>query len=212
MGHAEFLGNRLSTRIEINTDDHVGTGHPSALDDIEPDAAKAENDDIGARLDAGRVDDGADAGRHAATDVTNLIERRVRSDFGKGYFRHHGEISEGRCAHVMMDLLTAEAEAAAAIGHQTLTLRGPDRLAKIGLLAEAVVALAAFGCVERNDVIALFQAGDVGPGIDHHAGAFMAEDRWKKTLGIGAGKRVIIGVAEAGRLYLDQHLAGFRPI
>ena len=35
----------------------------------------------------------------------------------------------------------------------------------------------------------------------------MAEDRREQPLGIGAGQREVVGVADAGRLDLDQHLA-----
>ena len=35
---------------------------------------------VGADLDLGRVDDGADAGGDAAADVADLVERRVLAD------------------------------------------------------------------------------------------------------------------------------------
>ena len=41
--------------------------------------------------------------------------------------------------------------------------------------------------------------------------AFVAEDAREQALGVGAGERVVIGVAHARRLELDQHLAGLRP-
>ena len=47
---------------------------------IEPDAAAADHDDARARLDAGRVDDRAHAGQHAAGDQRGAVERHVLRD------------------------------------------------------------------------------------------------------------------------------------
>ena len=55
-----------------------------------------------------------------------------------------------------------------------------------------------------------FTRGDARPDIDHDAGALMAEDRREQPFGIGARQRELVGVADAGRLDLDQHLAGLR--
>ena len=51
-----------------------------------------------------------------------------------------------------------------------------------------------------------------GPAFDDDAGALVAEDGGEQALGIGAGERELVGVADAGGLDLDQHLAGFRPV
>jgi hypothetical protein len=59
-------------------------------------------------------------------------------------------------------------------------------LAKVGLGVQAVLALPAFGRVERNDVIALLDAGYAGADVDHDARAFVSENGGKETLGIGA--------------------------
>ena len=61
-------------------------------------------------------------------------------------------------------------------------------------------------------MIALLRAL-VTPGADihHDARAFMAEDRRKQPFRIGAGTGEFVGVADAGSLDLDQHLAGLRP-
>ena len=48
--------------------------------------------------------------------------------------------------------------------------------------------------------------------IDDDAGALMAEDGRKQALRIGARQREFVGVADAGRLDLDQHLAGARAV
>ncbi len=61
-------------------------------------------------------------------------------------------------------------------------------------------------------MVALLDAGDALADIDDDAGAFMAEDRREEALGIGARQRELIGVADAGRLDLDQHLAVSRTV
>ena len=59
-------------------------------------------------------------------------------------------------------------------------------------------------------MVAGFQRGDAGADLAHDAGAFMAEDRREDAFRVGARQRVGVGVADAGRHDLDQHLAGLR--
>ena len=103
-------------------------------------------------------------------------------------------------------------KARGAVGHQALALRGADRGAEIGLARQAGRALPAFRRVQRNDVIALLDAGDALADVDHDARAFMAEDRRKQSFRIGAGQCEFVGVADAGGLDLDQHFAFARPL
>src|SRR3989441_654797 len=203
MGHAELLGERLARRIEIHTDDHVCARHPRALHDVEPDAAEAEYHHVRPRLDLGGVDHRADAGGHAAADVAHLVERGVLADLGQRDLGHHGVVGKSRGAHVVEQFFAAEREAAAAIGHHALPLGGTDRLAQIGLAAQAVFALPALRGVEGNDVIAVFHAADAGPHIDHHACALVAENRREQAFGVRARAREFVGMADAGRLDLD---------
>ena len=212
MRHAEALAPRFLFRVEIDADDHVGADEPQPLDDVEPDAAEPEHDALGARLDLGGVDDRADAGGDAAADVADLVERRVLADFRHRDLRQHGEIGEGRAAHIVMDLLAADREARRAVGHHALALGRADRGAEIGLARQAGRAGAAFRRIERNDVVALLDRGHAGTDIDDDAGALVAEDRRKQSLRIGARQRELVGVADAGRLDLDQHLAGARAV
>src|SRR3546814_104102 len=76
----------------------------------------------------------------------------------------------------------------------------------------AVFARPACGGIERDHVVAGLQRGDAGPDLQHHARALVAEDRREDTLGVGARERELVGVADAGRLDLDQHLAGPRAL
>ena len=211
MRHAEALAPRLLVVVDVDADDHVGAGEPQPLDDVEPDAAEPEHDRLGAGLDLGGVEHGADAGGHAAADIADLVERRVLADLRDRDLRQHGEIGEGRAAHVVVQLLAADGEARGAVRHHALALRGADRGAEIGLARQAGRALPAFGRVERDDVIALLHRRDAGPDIDHDAGALMTQDRREQPFRVGAGERELVGVADAGGLDLDQHLAGLRP-
>ena len=61
-------------------------------------------------------------------------------------------------------------------------------------------------------MVARLHRRDARPDVDDDAGALMAEDRREQALRIGAGEREVVGVADAGRLDLDQHLAGLRPV
>src|SRR5205085_11225821 len=115
----------------------------------------------------------AHPGRHAAADVADLVERRVLADLGDGDLGHHREVREGRAAHIMVDRLAAEAEAAGAVGHQALALGAADGGAEVGLAAEARLTLAAFGRVERDDMLAGAVRGYPLPHFADDAGAFM---------------------------------------
>jgi len=98
VGHAEAAAPVLAIRIDVDADDHLGTGKLRALDDVEADAAEAEDDDILAGLDLGGVDDLTDAPRHAAADVAARVERRVGADLRHRDLREHGEVREGLAA------------------------------------------------------------------------------------------------------------------
>ncbi len=212
MRHAETLAPAFLVGVDIDADDHVGAGEPQALDDVEADAAEPEHDRGRADLDLGGVDDGADAGRDPAADVADLVEGRGRIDLGHGDFRQHGEIGEGRTAHVVEDRLLADGEAARAVGHQALPLGGADRRAEIGLAGQARGTLPAFGRVERDDVIALGDARDALADVDDDSRPLVTENGWEQSLGIGARQGEIVGVADAARLDLDENLALARAI
>ena len=56
-------------------------------------------------------------------------------------------------------------------------------------------------------MVALAHASYARADLDDDAGPFMAEDGGEQALGFGAREGVIVGVADAGGLDLDQHLA-----
>jgi hypothetical protein len=61
-------------------------------------------------------------------------------------------------------------------------------------------------------MVAFLQRGDAGANVDHHAGAFVAEDRGKEPFGIVARARELIGVTDSCRSDLDQHLSRSRTV
>src|ERR1700760_1483232 len=89
--HAEFSAPFFPGVIDIDADNLARANHSRALDDVETDAAEAEDHDVGSRRDFRGVDHRADGGGDAAADVTALVERRVVTDFGDGNFRKHRE-------------------------------------------------------------------------------------------------------------------------
>ena len=56
-------------------------------------------------------------------------------------------------------------------------------------------------------MIALFQAADAGADVDDDARALVPENRRKQPFRVGARTGELVGVAHAGRLDFDQHLA-----
>src|SRR4051812_17644004 len=106
--HAELACQRLPGRIEIDANNHIRAGHPGALHDVEPDAAKAEHHHIRSWFHFRRIDHGADPGGHAAADVADLVERRVVANLRQRDFREHAEVGESGTAHVVMNRFTVE--------------------------------------------------------------------------------------------------------
>src|SRR5262249_54350645 len=131
MRHAEFLCHGPFGRVGVDADDLVGPNHPRSLDDVETDAPKAEHSDIRSRPYLRGVDDGADPGRHAAADVTDLVEGCVFTDLRKRNLGQHRKIGEGRAAHIVKHGIAVAAEAAGAIRHHAFALRCADRGAEI---------------------------------------------------------------------------------
>src|SRR5262245_16455188 len=198
MRHAELLAERLALRVDVDADDLVGAGHPRALDHVEADPAEAEHDDVRARLDLRRVDHRADAGRHAAADVADLLERRVLADFRERDLRQHRVVRERRAAHVVVHHLAADRLPAGPVWHHALALRRTDRGAEVRLARRAGLALAALRRVERDDVVALLERPDARAHVHDDARAFVAKDDGKEAFRVRAGARELIRVADAG--------------
>ena len=210
MRHPEPLRELALGRVEVDADDDVGPHQTQALDDVETDPAETEDHAVRARLDLRGVDHRPDAGSDAAPDVADLVERRVLAHLRQRNLGQHRVVGEGRRPHVVKYGVPADAEPAGAVGHHPASLGLADRLAEVGLAAQAVVALSALGGVEGDDVVARLDAGDARADLDHDSRALVPEDGGEQPFGVGAGEGELVGVTDAGRLDLDQHLAGLR--
>lgn len=107
----------------------------------------------------------------------------------------------------MVERLTIIGEAGGAVGHDALALGGADGGAEIGFSGLAEEAFAAFGGVERDDVVARFYGRDAFADFDDDAGAFVAEDDREEAFGVIAREGERVGVADARIGDLDQHFA-----
>ena len=68
----------------------------------ETDAAQTEHGDGGAGMHLGRVQHRPDAGRDAAAEQADLVERRVAANLGQRDLGHDGVLGKGRRAHVVV--------------------------------------------------------------------------------------------------------------
>ena len=155
------------------------------------------------------IDHRADSGRDPASDVTNLVERRVLADFGQARFRAppcNWRKSKCPCSdgpglpssekRLVPSGITPRPWVSR-IAVQRLVF--PDR--QEGQLRHS-------GRVQRDHVVARLQRGHIGSGLDYHAGALMPHDRREQALGIRARQRIGVGMAHARSLDFDQHFAG----
>src|SRR5260221_7244534 len=212
VGHSELAAPIFTGGVDVDADDDDSADQPRALDDVETNSAEPEHDHARAWLDLRGLDHRADPGGDAAADVAGRLERRVLADLRHRDFGQHGEVRKSRAAHVMVDRLALVREAAGTVGHHALALGRADRGAEVGLAAEARLTLAAFGRVQRDDVVARLDAGDARPDLAHDARTLMAEDRREQPFAVEPVERVGIGMADAGRHDLDQDFAGLGPI
>ena len=61
-------------------------------------------------------------------------------------------------------------------------------------------------------MVAGLHCRDAGADLAHDPGPFMSEDRRKQAFRIGTREGVGVGMADAGRHDLDEHLAGLRSV
>src|SRR3546814_15429035 len=83
---------------------------------------------------------------------------------------------------IVKDRLALVAEPRRAVGHQPLALGGADRGAEVGLTRQAAFALAAFGGVERDYMVAGLDAGDARADLAHPARTTSEERRVGKEV------------------------------
>src|SRR3546814_16464746 len=78
-------------------------------------------------------------------------------------------------SHVVVQRLAFVREATAAVGHHALALGRAHRDAEVGLAGPAELALAAFGGVQRDHVVAGRDAGHALAHFHHHARPLVAQ-------------------------------------
>jgi hypothetical protein len=79
IGHSKFFSNRLLRRIDIYSYDLVGTDHSGALQNIQSDCTKPEDDYVSTRPDLGSVYNRANTGSDAASDIADFLSKGASS-------------------------------------------------------------------------------------------------------------------------------------
>ncbi len=181
IGSAELPGQFEFVGIDVDSDNSARFRNPRALDDAQANAAEPEYGNGRSRLHLGGIQYRTDAGSDSAAEQTDFLERRLLADLGDGDLRQHRVLAERRGAHVVIDGLAVVREPRCAVGHQALALGRTNRLAQVGLARGAEAALAAFGRVQGNNVIADGDGGDARTHLLDDCAAFVPEDRRKDT-------------------------------
>ena len=204
------VGELEALLAHVDADDPLGALQPAAGHGAEPDHARAEDDAERPRLDLGGVDRGAETGRQAAGEQAGATEVGLGIDLRQRDLRHHRVLREGARAHEVADRLAVAREAGGAVGQVAEVLLLADREAEVRAVRAAVLALAALGREQRDDVVADGEVADVVADRLDHPGALVAEHRRRVAGRVGARRGVHVGVADAARLQADEHLAGLR--
>ena len=139
-----------------------------------------------------------------------MLERRLGVDLRQRDLRHDRVLRERRRPHEVADRLAVAAEPRRPVGQVALVLLLADGEAEIRPVAEAVHALAALRREQRDDVVAGRERRDVRADLLDDAGALVPENGRRVAGGIGARRRVEVGVADAAGHEADEHLARAR--
>jgi hypothetical protein len=202
---AERAGGRQLRGNPVDGHDRGRTGQPRALDHVDAHPAAPDHRDAGARLHLGGIDDGADAGHHAAADKRGHLEGHRPVDPYHRLHGHHGLLGEGADAE-------PERHLARGVGQR----RGqpgpgpPDLGAELRLAAEAEPAPAAGRYPDEDHVIAWLDHGHAGADRHDLARALVAKGRGQLSRAQGAVLDGPVGMADAAGLQRDQDLAGTR--
>lgn len=147
---AELLPPRLLPVVHVHHDDLPSTVLNRALYHTQPHAASSEYSNGGALFHVRGYHGRAVAGRDAAAKEAGSIHGRFVRDGDNGDVRYDGILREGAGAHEMQEALATGLEPGGAIGHDSLTLGGPDLAAEVRLAGSAKFAFTAFGGAERS--------------------------------------------------------------
>ena len=108
----------------------------------------------------------------------------------------------------MPDRLAVAGQACRPVGEVALVLLLADREAEVGARVEAVRALPALRREERHDVVSGRDGRDAVADLLDYTGAFMPEHGRRVAGGVGAGRRVQVGMADAAGHEANEDLAG----
>ena len=196
VGGAELPPQRLLGRHGVDRHDPRGARDAQALNHVQAHAADAEDRRRVARLHLGPVQDGADAGQHAAADEAGRRERDVLGDADRLHLADDRDLREDRSCGEVRRRLALEGEGRRDVAERALAPRRVPR--------PAGAAGAAAGQGGDHHVIArLHGPHGIADGF-HDAGAFVAEHGGSRE-----GDRAVdhrqVGVAHPRRLHADLH-------
>lgn len=177
VGRSETPGEFQLLRHRVDRDDLHGSGNACGLDDIQPDAAAAEDRDRVAGGHVARVEDRAESGDHSTSDQGGELQRKVLRDLHYRPLGHGRQFGEGRDTGIVKDLLAAgRMEARPAIRHPPGEAHRRPHVAERGASAEAVFADATRHPPDRNHVVAFHDRLDALSHRLDDARALVSED------------------------------------
>ena len=197
-------------RVGIDRQNPSGLRLHRALDHRETNAAQTKDRDAIPGLDLRRVVHCADTGGDTAAQQAHFIQRRLRIDFRQRDLGANRIFAEGAGAHIVINRFAVIGKTGGAVRHQPFALGGAHRLTEIGFTRLTELALAAFGGIQRDHVVARLKAGDALAHFHDNPAAFMAQYRRENTFRIVAGEGEGIGVAHAGVGDFHQNFAFLR--
>src|SRR5262249_34377746 len=207
VGGAELL-RQLELRLrEVDADDARRPAQRGALDDVQADAAAAEDRNRLAGLHLGGVDHRPDAGHHPTADQAGAIEGDVVRDLDGRCRPHDRPLREGADARHAGDLGPVLLEDVLLAGHHPLLAP----LAQVDRAGDAVVAAAARLDPGEHHVVAWLEGRDVLADLLDDPGTLVPEHdrRGERQLHLLHGQ---VGVAHAARGELHHDLVGTRRL
>ena len=177
IGRAHFTSQFEFLRIGINSQNTPGFCLHRALNHRQANTAQTKYGYGIAFLHFRGVMDRSDTGGHATSQQTHFIQRSLRVNLRQRDLCANGIFAEGTGTHIVINRLAVIREARCAIRHQTFALCRPHGLTQVSFTRFTELALAALCGVQRDHMIARFQAGDAFPHFNHNAAAFMAQYR-----------------------------------
>ncbi len=163
------------TSDDVDRDDRGRTGVDGALHGVQPHAAGSDHDHRCPWLDAGGVDDGAEARDHAAGEQCGAVERKLRRDADHLGGVDDDLLGEGPRAEPLGD------RASAGIGQRPRLVERERRVAE-GRLAVGARRARATGADQRHDdVVAHEDSLHAGADLDDDPRRLVPEHRRQRA-------------------------------